>query len=80
MVAIAKANIATVFAWKGEMLLACWWRIEQILTMPGVDRYDQLIDDGGDAILLRHEDTELEAAIAVDGTVPDRENTTNPRV
>ena len=50
MVGIAKAGTATVFAWKGETLLACWWRIEQILTVPGVDRYDQLHDDDGDAI------------------------------
>ena len=40
--------------------------VEQILTIPGVGGDDQLNDDGGDASLVIHEGTELEAAFAVD--------------
>ena len=51
---------------------------EQMLTVSCADGCGQLMDDGGDATLLIHKDTELEAAIAEDGTVSDAENTTNP--
>ena len=49
----------------------------QVLTTLGVDGCDQLDDDDGDATLLIHKDTELEAAFDEDGTMPDPENTTN---
>ena len=49
-----------------------------MLTVPGADGCDQLVDDGGDATLLMHKGTELEAAFAKDGTLPDPESTTNP--
>merc|ERR1712107_457911 len=75
---IAKAGTATVFAWKGETLPEYWWCTEQMLTVPGADGCDQLVDDGGDATLLMHKGTELEAAFAKDGTLPDPESTTNP--
>merc|ERR1712032_949201 len=42
--AIAKANTATVFAWKGETLPEYWWCTEQMLTVPGADGCDQLVD------------------------------------
>ena len=70
------SGTATVLAWKGETLPKYWWRTEQILTVPGADGCDQLDDDGGDATILIHKDTELEAAFADDdGTMPDPENT-----
>merc|ERR1712051_834304 len=50
--AIAKAGTSTVFAWKGETLPEYWWCTEQMLTWPGIDGCDQLVDDGGDATLL----------------------------
>merc|ERR1712203_510758 len=34
--AIAKAETATVFAWKGETLEEYWWCTEQMMTVPGV--------------------------------------------
>merc|ERR1711920_334404 len=50
--AIAKAGTSTVFAWKGETLPEYWWCTEQMMTVPGADGCDQLVDDGGDATLL----------------------------
>ena len=58
--AIAKANTATVFAWKGETLQEYWWCTEQMMTVPGADGCDQLVDDGDDATLLVHKGKELE--------------------
>merc|ERR1712217_167079 len=52
--AIAKAGTATVFAWKGETLPEYWWCTEQMMTVPGKDGCDLLVDDGGDATLLIH--------------------------
>ena len=65
---------------KEETFPEYWWRIEQILTAPGADGYDQLNDDGEDATPLIHEGTEVEAASADDETVSVPENTTKPRV
>jgi len=76
--AIAKAGTATVFAWKGETLAEYWWCTEQMLTVPGSDGCDQLVDDGGDATLLIHKGKEWEAAFAKDGTLPDPNSSTNP--
>merc|ERR1712013_911325 len=76
--AIAKAGTATVFAWKGETLPEYWWCTEQMMTVPGCDGCDQLVDDGGDATLLIHKGKELEAKFAKDGSLPDPESTTNP--
>merc|ERR1712216_237963 len=50
--AIAKAGTSSVFAWKGETLAEYWWCTEQMLTWPGADGPDQIIDDGGDATML----------------------------
>ena len=47
VVVSAKLGTAKVFAWKGQLLLECWWHMT--LSIPGVDGYDQLHDDGGDA-------------------------------
>merc|ERR1712127_193285 len=76
--AIAKAGTSSVFAWKGETLAEYWWCTEQMLTWPGADGPDQIIDDGGDATMLIHKGKEYEAAFAKDGSLPDPESTTNP--
>jgi adenosylhomocysteinase len=75
---IAKAGTATVFAWKGETLPEYWWCTEQMLTVPGADGCDQLVDDGGDATLLIHKGREFEEKFAKDGSLPDPSSTTNP--
>merc|ERR1712076_274758 len=75
--AIAKAGTATVFAWKGETLPEYWWCTEQMLTVPGADGCDQLVDDGGDATLLIHKGKEFEEKFAKDGSLPDPDSTTN---
>merc|ERR1719478_752836 len=76
--AIAKAGTATVFAWKGETLPEYWWCTEQMMTVPGEDGCDQLVDDGGDATLLIHKGREFEEKFAKDGSLPDPNSTTNP--
>merc|ERR1712170_206251 len=76
--AIAKAETAAVFAWKGETLPEYWWCTEQMLTWPGCDGCDQLTDDGGDATLLMHKGREFEIKFEKDGSLPDPESTSNP--
>ncbi|HEY3013719.1 MAG TPA: adenosylhomocysteinase [Nocardioides sp.] len=56
-----------VFAWKGETLEEYWACTEQILTWPGGDGPNMILDDGGDATMLVHKGTEFEKA----GAVPD---------
>jgi adenosylhomocysteinase len=75
---IAKAGTSTVFAWKGETLPEYWWCTEQMLTWPGCDGCDQLVDDGGDATMLMHKGREFEEKYAKDGSLPDPESTSNP--
>merc|ERR1711957_558827 len=75
--AIAKAGTSTVFAWKGETLSEYWWCTEQMMTVPGADGCDLLVDDGGDATLLMHKGTELEEKYAKDGSLPDPASTDN---
>jgi len=75
--AIAKAGTATVFAWKGETLDEYWWCTEQMMTVPGADGCDQLVDDGGDATLLIHKGKEWEGKFAKDGSLPDPSSTDN---
>jgi len=76
--AIAKSGTSSVFAWKGETLAEYWWCTEQMLTWPGADGPDQIIDDGGDATMLIHKGKEFEATFAKDGSFPDPASTTNP--
>merc|ERR1719271_813113 len=76
--AIAEAKTSSVFAWKGETLDEYWWCTEQMLTWPGKDGPDMLVDDGGDATLLIHEGKKAEALFAKDGTLPDPASTQNP--
>merc|ERR1711964_330509 len=73
--AIAKAGTSTVFAWKGETLPEYWWCTEQMMTVPGEDGCDQLVDDGGDATLLIHKGKEFEEKYAKDGSLPDPAST-----
>merc|ERR1711907_697405 len=54
-----------------------WWCTEQMLTWPDADGCDQLVDDGGDATLLIHKGTELEAVYAKTKQLPDPASTTN---
>ena len=75
--AIAKAGTATVFAWKGETLTEYWWCTEAMMTVPGQDGCDQLVDDGGDATLLIHKGREFEEKFAKDGSLPDPASTDN---
>merc|ERR1712227_471545 len=63
--------MGTVFAWKGETLPEYWWCTEQMMTVPGQDGCDQLVDDGGDATLLIHKGKEFEGKFAKDGTLKD---------
>merc|ERR1712137_950646 len=76
--AIAKADTSAVFAWKGETLPEYWWCTEQMLTWPGKDGPDQIVDDGGDATLLIHKGKEFEEKYAKDKSLPDPESTSNP--
>merc|ERR1712036_205495 len=75
--AIAKAGTASVFAWKGETLPEYWWCTEQMLTWPGKDGPDLIVDDGGDATLLIHKGKELEEKYAKDKSLPDPASTDN---
>src|SRR6476660_8072038 len=60
-----------VFAWKGETLPEYWWCAEQILTWPGGEGPNMILDDGGDATLLVHKGKEWEKAGAVPPTSED---------
>merc|ERR1712232_372086 len=71
------AGTSTVFAWKGETLPEYWWCTEQMMTVPGADGCDQLVDDGGDATLLMHKGKEYEEKFAKDGTWADPASTDN---
>merc|ERR1712224_660515 len=75
---VAKGGTSTVFAWKGETLEEYWWCTEQMMTVPGADGPDLIVDDGGDATLLIHKGKEWEAAFAKDGTLPNPDDSTNP--
>merc|ERR1711997_620259 len=76
--AIAKANTATVFAWKGETLPEYWWCTEQMMTVPGADGCDQLVDDGGDATLLIHKGLEFRRSMRKTSPFPIRRVLTTP--
>ena len=54
-----------VFAWKGETLEEYWSCTEQMLTWPGGEGPNMILDDGGDATLLVHMGVEAEKAGAV---------------
>jgi adenosylhomocysteinase len=56
-----------VFAWKGESLEEYWWCTEQILSWPGGQQANMILDDGGDCTLLVHKGVEFQKA----GSVPE---------
>ncbi|MCP4714474.1 MAG: adenosylhomocysteinase, partial [Deltaproteobacteria bacterium] len=58
--AIAQADTAKVFAWKGESLEEYWWCTEQALTWPDGSGPDLIVDDGGDATLMVHQGVKVE--------------------
>jgi len=60
-----------VFAWKGETLEEYWECTEQILTWPGGQLANMILDDGGDATLLVHKGVEYEKAGSVPEAGPD---------
>ncbi|MGH9297641.1 MAG: adenosylhomocysteinase, partial [Acidimicrobiales bacterium] len=64
---VADPKGVPVFAWKGESLEEYWWCTEQMLTWPGGEGPNMILDDGGDATLLVHKGVEFEKA----GAVPD---------
>jgi len=76
--AVQKAGTSVVFAWKGETLPEYWWCTEQMLTWPGIDGPDLIVDDGGDATMLIHKGKEAEEKFAKDKSLPDPASTTNP--
>ena len=65
-----------VFAWKGETLTEYWDCTEQILTWPGGQGANMILDDGGDATMLVHNGREWEAA----GQVPPTDETDSEEV
>jgi adenosylhomocysteinase len=65
-----------VFAWKGETLEEYWWCTEQMMTWPGDDEANLILDDGGDATMLLHKGVEYEKA----GEVPDPTSASNPEL
>jgi len=69
--AIVAAQTANVFAWKGETLEEYWDCTNKMLTWPGLDGPDMLVDDGGDATLLIHEGVKAERAFAKLNELPD---------
>ena len=75
--AIVAAKTANVFAWKGETLEEYWDCTLKMLTWPGADGPDMIVDDGGDATLLIHEGVKFEAQFAKNGELPDPASTTN---
>ncbi len=62
-----------VFAWKGETLEEYWWCTEQMMTWPGFDGPNMILDDGGDATLLLHKGVEIERS----GEAPDPTSASN---
>jgi adenosylhomocysteinase len=57
-----------VFAWKGESLPEYWACTQRILSWPGGEGPNMILDDGGDATMLVHKGKEFEAAGAVPET------------
>ena len=70
---MAKAGTLTVFTWKGDSEPECWWRTEEMMTVPGPYGCDMLVDDGGDAT----QGNEFEEKYAKEGSQPDPTRTDN---
>ncbi|MEI2777149.1 MAG: adenosylhomocysteinase [Tetrasphaera sp.] len=63
---VADPQGVPVFAWKGESLPEYWECTDAILTWPGDEGPNMILDDGGDATMLVHKGAEWEQA----GQVP----------
>ena len=50
-----------------------------MLTWPGADGADQIIDDGSDATMFIRKGKEFEERVAKDGSLPDPNNTINQK-
>jgi adenosylhomocysteinase len=74
---IVAAKTGNVFAWKGMTLKEYWECTLKMLTWPGHDGPDVLVDDGGDATLLIHEGVKAEQEFEKLGTLPDPSTTDN---
>ena len=68
--AIVAAKTSNVFAWKGMNLVEYWDCTNKMLTWPGGDGPDILVDDGGDATLLIHEGVKAERHFEKTGEFP----------
>ena len=75
--AIAKAQTANVFAWKGETAEEYWECTLKMLTWPDADGPDILVDDGGDATLMIHEGVKAELEFEKLQKLPDPDSTEN---
>jgi len=76
--ACVKAKTANIFAWKGMTLTEYWDCTNKMLTWPGSDGPDILVDDGGDATLLIHEGVKAERHFEKTGELPDPAKHENP--
>ena len=74
---IVAAKTGKVFAWKGMSLQEYWECTLKMLTWPGHDGPQILVDDGGDATLLIHEGVKAEQEFEKLGTLPDPDSTDN---
>lgn len=66
--AIAAAQTASVFAWKGETLMEYWELTNHAITWPNGEGPDLIVDDGGDMTLLVHEGVKWELEHEADPT------------
>jgi len=73
---VGEPNGVPVFAWKGETLEEYWWATDQMMSWPGGDGPNMILDDGGDATMLIHKGVEFENA----GKVPDPTTASNPEL
>ncbi len=73
---VEQPNGVPVYAWKGETLEEYWWATDQMMTWPGGDGPNMILDDGGDATMLIHKGVEFEKA----GKVPDPTTASNPEL
>jgi adenosylhomocysteinase len=73
---VDEPNGVPVFAWKGETLEEYWWATDQMMSWPGGDGPNMILDDGGDATMLIHKGVEFEKA----GKVPDPTTASNPEL
>lgn len=69
-----------MFAWKGETIEEYWDCTNDMLTWPGNEGPDMLVDDGGDATLLIQEGVKYERQYEKTGDLPDPDSVENKEV